>query len=183
MAARKTSLARGGSCLQRDQAGSEGRTDPRTHAPVHSSACTWRLGGLQNPCVAKCISSPAMHQDLLLISGTSQHPGLPTPPAARLVELKVVVKRMGLGCQSGSSPFLPDLKVHFQPTSDGQNALLVSQLASFRDEQQPFPPPGLGVPTLRPRPGCSAVLLGTAAWLPGSPPEHRGRGSASSPWG
>lgn len=42
-------------------------------------------------------------------------------------------KEKGLGMPKGLDRFLSDLEVHFQPTSDGQNVLLVLQLASFRD--------------------------------------------------
>lgn len=80
-------------------------------------------------------------------------------------------KANGLGMPKRLFPLLSDLEVHFQPMSDGQNALLVSQLVSFGDEQQPFPPPGSGIPVLPPHPSRSTVLPGTAAWLPGRLPK------------
>lgn len=161
----------GGVCPQQDQAGSDGRTDPRTHASVHSSACTWCLGGLQNPCVAKHISSPATRRDLLLTSGTSLQAGLPPPPAARLVGLKVVVKKTGLGCQSSSFPSC----LTWRSTS---SLRLMVKTRSWFNSWHPsetsnsrFLLPGRVVPALPPRPGCSAVLPGTATRLPGRLPK------------
>lgn len=89
-------------------------------------------------------------------------------------------KEEQLGMLKWLFPLLSDLEVHFQPTSDGQNALLVSQLASFRDEQRPFPPPGAGVPALPPRPGMAGRLPKSS---PGEPTRATWRGSMSFPRG
>lgn len=94
-------------------------------------------------------------------------PGLAPSGHSKAGGAEGVCKENGLGMPKWLLLLLSDLEVHFQPTSDGQTALPVSQLASFGDEQQPIPPPSSGVPSLPPRPGHSAVLLGAAAGLPG----------------
>lgn len=147
---------------QQDQAGSEGRTEPRMYAPqcvpgalVASKPLVWQSTSPVLQC-AKPSSSPV---------GPVCSPGCPSAHS-KAGGTDGGCRENWLGMPKRVFPLLSDLEVHFQPKSDGEN-VLVSQLASFRDEQQLFPLPGSGASALSPHPGCSMMLLGAAARLPG----------------
>lgn len=112
--------------------GNEGRTDPQT-LPSNPLCVPGAL--VASKILAWPSASPVLQCTEISCSpmGPVCTPGCPLYLQQGWWDLKVAVKRRGLGMPKELDPFLSDLEVHFQPTSDGQNVLLVSQLASFRD--------------------------------------------------